>query len=1044
MSKDHNENTRVQVPAALHLCKLGYTYHAAYQDDEYEHRTNIMTDVFLRAVQRLNPSMNEQQAKALLDKIVSMLNNDDLGREFYQLMSSTSGTKLIDFTNPDNNEWHVTTEFECVNEETGDSFRPDLTCFINGLPLAFVEVKKPNNKEGMLAERDRAETRMSIKAFRRFINITQLMIYSNNEEYLLNNRRPVSGSYYATISKERCFFNLFREEDENLFQHASAPFVVPDDTEQVILTHRNCLPIRHLPEYIANCNPQTPCNSILTSMLSRERFLFLLRYGFAYVNEKRELQNGEQVELLQKHVMRYQQLFATLAIRNKLDEGLKGGIIWHTQGSGKTALSFYNIRSLTDYYSARNTAVKFYFIVDRLDLLEQAKSEFTMRGLTVRTAQTREELMADFKSTTVINNAQGDPEVMVVNIQRFAEDHRHISRQEVYSLNLRRVFFIDEAHRGYTPKGSFLANLLEADKDAVRIALTGTPLIRSEHESWKVFGNYIHTYYYDKSIADGYTLKLLREDIEKSYKERIEDIINRLAAQIKVKSSDIDKDVIEECDNYVDAILDYAVQDLKKCRIQNHTPEVAGMIVCKTNPQARKMMQFFEERFSHPADGSKPMKAYLILHDEGGKQERKGSIDEFKKMESVDFLIVNNMLLTGFDAPRLKKLYLCRTLNDHNLLQALTRVNRPYKDFKYGYVVDFANIKQNFIDTNNAYLRELERTTSDVEGVDLPTPGESLIVSPEEIEQRLDQVKTILFNYDTTNLEYFSEQIRSIDDKVKLYELRHALEDVKSLLNQSRSFGSEDVRSFFAGIPIHIIVPMISEVSHRIDRINMLDNQDHTDDVSAIINEVLSELEFSMRKRGEEELQILYNDLRDRYKKINTEFQANFDKQDDKYVDLAEEFHRYFREKGFEAQDVQEMKDRIGYMDAVMKRIREINRLNNMMKRKYKDDEKFVRIHKRIVEANHIRQIPPERPIISAKEYEVVENLSKIKDVIDKSLYWNIHVMQNEGAFNQDVLRHVSLSLSRMKITSSIEDRKFIQRQIAMEYMNRYNELQDI
>ena len=100
----------------------------------------------------------------------------------------------------------------------------------------------------------------------------------------------------------------------------------------------------------------------------------------------------------------------------------------------------------------------------------------------------------------------------------------------------------------------------------------------------------------------------------------------------------------------------------------------------------------------------------MILHDEGDKLERKGSIEEYKKKESIDFLIVNNMLLTGFDAPRLKKLYLCRKLDGHSLLQALTRVNRPFRDFKYGYVVDFANIKENFVETNNRYLEELNRT----------------------------------------------------------------------------------------------------------------------------------------------------------------------------------------------------------------------------------------------------------------------------------------------------------------------------------------------
>lgn len=106
-----------------------------------------------------------------------MADNADLGREFYALLSANSGVKLVDFENPDNNEWHVTTEFTCHNDETDDEFRPDITCFVNGMPLAFIEVKKPNNHEGILAERDRINMRMSKKCFHTFFNITQLMIF---------------------------------------------------------------------------------------------------------------------------------------------------------------------------------------------------------------------------------------------------------------------------------------------------------------------------------------------------------------------------------------------------------------------------------------------------------------------------------------------------------------------------------------------------------------------------------------------------------------------------------------------------------------------------------------------------------------------------------------------------------------------------------------------------------------------------------------------------------------------------------------------------
>lgn len=627
------ENTRVQVPAALHLCRLGYTYLDDISD--YNPDTNILTGIFLRSLRRLNPELDETGGHQMLDKIVGMLRNDDLGKEFYTILSANSGLKLVDFENADNNEWHVTTEFTCENSDTGDSFRPDITCFVNGLPLAFIEVKKPNNHDGILAERDRINKRMSNKAFRRFINITQLMIFSNNQEYDNDNRVPIQGAFYCCISENKAFFNVFREADKNFV--SSYPYEeVSEELEKRVLKHRNCVVIKNLPDYQTNKEPSTPTNRILTSMLSKERFLFLLRYGFAYVNKTTEEDDGSKKVSLEKHVMRYQQLFASLAIRRKLAAGVKSGIIWHTQGSGKTALAYYSVRSLTDFYAQRQTAVKFYFIVDRIALMEQASDEFAARGLIVRTANSRNELMKDFRSIDPVENSVGKPEIMVVNIQKFKEDSEKIQLDNSYSTSLQRVFFIDEAHRGYNPEGSFLANLLEADKDAVKIALTGTPLLKEERESWRVFGNYIDTYYYDKSISDGYTLKLMREPIETVYKEKIKSILDKLAGGVEIKKSDIDKNKILEHDSYLNALLDYIITDFRRFREEQDDESIGAMIVCRTNPQAREMYRLWQERLSRSlyvekkqeeklmmledpmisyGSPKKPLSASLILHD---------------------------------------------------------------------------------------------------------------------------------------------------------------------------------------------------------------------------------------------------------------------------------------------------------------------------------------------------------------------------------------------------------------------------------------------
>lgn len=261
-------------------------------------------------------------------------------------------------------------------------------------------------------------------------------------------------------------------------------------------------------------------------------------------------------------------------------------------------MAYYSVRSLTDFYAAKNTAVKFYFIVDRLDLMEQAKDEFVARGLSVRTANSRDELMSDIRSTNLTENAEGKAEIMVVNIQKFKQDSAKIQIDSNYSIRLQRIFFIDEAHRGYNPHGSFLANLLAADKDAIKIALTGTPLLKEERESWRVFGDYIDTYYYDKSIADGYTLKLMREPVETIYKEKIENILDKLAGGIEVRRSDIDRNKIIEHESYLNALIDYIIADFRRFRIEQADDTVGAMIVCKTNPQAREMYRLWQERFN--------------------------------------------------------------------------------------------------------------------------------------------------------------------------------------------------------------------------------------------------------------------------------------------------------------------------------------------------------------------------------------------------------------------------------------------------------------
>lgn len=1070
MSK-FNEATRVQMPAMVHLTRLGYKYfgkiHEATKGTVYDDDTNILLEVFKKKFGELNPGHEGEYLQVLRD-IRKELNDDDLGRGFYQRLRSVSPVRLVDFENPKNNDFHFTAEFTCKNGQ--DEFRPDITLFVNGLPLCFVEVKKPNNHGGMVAESIRMnKERFPNKKFRRFINITQLMIFSNNMEYdTLGGIVPIQGAFYCTGARNSSPFNCFREENPGSMKIApynrDYPYLAIDkETEKKILSDYNCQVIHTSPEYQTNLGVNTPTNRILTSMCSPERLLFILQYGIAYVRMEREV-DGKIESTDQKHIMRYQQMFAAMAIRQRLSEGVKSGVVWHTQGSGKTALSYYLTYILNDFYAKQNKVAKFYFIVDRLDLLEQAKQEFEARGLLVATANTRTELMEQFRQNQAQQGASGQAEITVVNIQRFAEDKEKVNITD-YATNLQRIFILDEAHRGYKPGGCFLANLFEADKESIKIALTGTPLLKDERASCKVFGSYLHTYYYDKSIADGYTLKIIREDIETSYKERLSDVYDRLDTLVQKK--DIKRSQIIEHPSYVEELARYISDDLRRFRKIQGDDTLGGMVICETSEQARRLYEAFTTK---PTGGNsmpiqlhmdeqewmvaealpvyvtakKPLRVGLILHDSDDKETRKQIVKDFKKNMSIDLLIVFNMLLTGFDAPRLKRLYFGRKLKDHNLLQAITRVNRPYKEMRYGFVIDFADIKRNFDETNEAYLQELNRF-NDVEETGEGNNTDTftqVIEDKEEIINQMKQVRQVLFNYSYDNAEEFSSEISTEEDKSILLELKHALESAKNMANIVRTFGDGDMKTQFSKLEITKLPELISEVQRRIGVINQKEAFSVSDETKVLINEAMMDIEFTFSKIGQEEMKIISGgvELKEKWERTITAFTQNFDQEDPEYITLRDAFMQRFKEHGFVIDSIAKFNEESSALDDIIKRLQDMQKRNNVLLKRYKGDEKFARVHKRIREVNKQRESKGEKPMFSFLDDELVAILNIIKDDVDSKVYDRNDILKKDAYFSRTVLALINGCLYHFpQIKPEMDDYKFIQQRISQQYINQYN-----
>lgn len=1047
-----NEATRVQMPALVHLTRIGYTYFGKLTEDMagsvYDPDTNILINVFKEQFGKLNPDRSGE-AEAMLRTIRQELDNDDIGESFYKRLKAVSPVKLIDFENPYNNTYHCTAEFTCKRDE--DEFRPDITLFINGMPLVFIEVKKPNNVGGMVAEADRMnKQRFPNKKFRRFINITQLMIFSNNMEYdALGGIVPLQGAFYCTGSKCYSRFNCFREE--NPLNQAIAPYnmefaykPIDPETERNILSDFNNQVIHTTPEYQTNLNTNTPTNRILTSMCSPDRLLFLLRYGIAYYHKVKERDDGTLQQIDQKHIMRYQQFFAALEVRKKIAEGVKSGIIWHTQGSGKTALAFHLSFVLTDYLSSVGKVAKYYFIVDRLDLMKQAKEEFEARGLVVKTANSRSELMEQFKNNQSQEGTTGEPEITVVNIQRFEENQDKVILP-AYATNLQRIFIIDEAHRGYNPKGSFLANLFDADPNSIKIALTGTPLLKSERESWRVFGNYIHTYYYDKSVQDGYTLKIIREDIETSYKEKLSEIYETLENLVQKK--DVKKEDIIEHPNYVKELLRFVISDLKQFRVLHGDDTLGGMIICETSEQARRLFAYFDEiqaELNIGASNKSHFKAGLILYDSDDKETRNKIITDFKDNFKIDILIVFNMLLTGFDAPRLKRLYFGRKLKDHNLLQAITRVNRPYGENRYGYVVDFADIKKNFDETNAAYLAELNKFNDPDEvgpgnEIDIIT---QVLEDPNELIQRMNKARQTLFDYPIDNAEEFSTEISTIEDKSVLLDLKKALIEIRDCCNIVKTFGSEDLKAAFANFDVTKVKDILSEVQRHINIINRREAISGGDTTRMMVNEAMQDITFNFSKIGEEELKIVSGGaaLNEKLQLTIRKFSENIDQEDPEFITLREAFHQRFKEHGFSPANMEEYNEHSKAMDEILKKLAELQKKNNALLRRYNGDAKFARVHKRIREENTRRKNVERSIILSEFDEGIATALMAIKGTVDRKVYDRNDILKKDAYFGQTVMTEITSGLDSLGITSDREDRLFIQSRISKQYMAQYND----
>ncbi|WQV44837.1 DEAD/DEAH box helicase family protein [Helicobacter pylori] len=990
----YNEITRVQVPALMHLAKLGYNFISQKNKPNLDTATNILTDSFTQAFERLNPTKNAKDALAEMKK---RLNYDDLGKRFYEYLLK-SEHQIIDFDNPNNNLYEMMTELPYK------SLRTDITLFINGLPLVNIEVKQPFAEKGIREEKVRHIQRYKNPENKVFYNLTQIWLFSDNLPY--DEENPDQGVFYSASYSP--IFQRFVEANR-------LDITPPPENDQSHQNHRSLEEIqkRVLKEFnlkdtdTLESSKDATTNPLLTSFCSHKRLCFILKYGISFLKEKSEFK---------KHLWRYAQMFASLNVLKELQKHYETnpkdplkGIIWHTQGSGKTALTYHLTKLIRDFFdrSNLNKKTKFYFIVDRLDLLEQAKNEFSKRGLCVHEAENKEDLSQKLKNSRVFENTQGNDEIIVVNIQKFKapneekapnEDFSNSAPKEIISKtelqeaakdshDLQRVFIIDEAHRSYDPKGCFYANLIECDKTAVKIALTGTPLLEDNAQdkaTKKTFGNYLHTYSYAESIKDRHTLKLQLEIIEKSYKEKLQAIYRLLQESITIEDIEVKKETIFNHERYIKEMLSYIIRDLLNFRRVNNDENLKAMVVCFSSDQAKLANWLFHEVQERVLQENpnlkilKKLQSSLILHDE---QEVKEKIDSFKHKDT-DIVFVFNMLLTGFDLPNLKRLYIHRELKDHNLLQALARVNRPYNNMSFGYLIDFVGIKENYDKTTDDYLKELNQFNQSDSNI--KDNLKDMFADREVLEKDIKNAYDDLFDYPIDDVEDMTSAIVSISGMNELLKVSHAINTLKERYNLIRTSSDEKILSLKEKIDIEKISKISSMLSKKAKQLHALKNINEPKNPNdlMILEDLIALLNFKIEFKESKELRFKEKEeISAKYKQAKEMLEKIPDKQDKEVQKISKDLSKLIQEPL-----TNDNFDGISHFySVIISQLEQHKDQTTNLLNKYNNDRAYVithkRLHNRLMEENISKGI---FTLLSALKKAIDEDISKRQEILNE------------------------------------------------------------
>lgn len=633
--------------------KLGYEYIPAEEfsklrafETEY-----IITSHLLEAVKKIN-AVDDAVAQSVVREVKKLDTNEAFllaMRDGINLKDPTTGTfrdyKILDFDNAENNQFVVTNQF--YFEGITENIRPDVMVFVNGLPLCDIEAKSPTASSSVSFEN-------AIDQLKRYERVAPKLFLPNCLNIATDGLKTVYGATYSP----KQYFLAWRED--------------PQTGKKVF---------------------EDELDSTLAFLLGKDELLDVIKNFVVFEKKK---------DGVIKKITRYQQFYATNKIVARVkDSERKRGLIWHTQGSGKTLTMFFTAWKLR--YNPELKNPKVFILIDRIDLDDQVYEEFeSWGGKNLIRVESRKDLEKKIKGA--------DRGIFISTIQKFSE------LEDIENIEGNVIVLSDEAHRDN--EGVSAIKMRNAFKDAFFFGFTGTPIDKLTLNTHRNFGEegerYLDYYSIQQAIDDGATLPVTYEArLSKFFidEEKVDKQFNELTADLDNKQKELltkrygKKEALVKLDKRMEAIAQDIVEHYKLYVLPNG---FKAQVVCYDREATAKYKELFDNLI--PAEWSEVVyspgdpnsdKDDLKKYN-SNKQKREKIIDQFKDPNHpLKFLIVCDMLLTGFDAPVEQVMYLDKPLRDHNLLQAIARTNRVYPNKGCGKIIDYYGVTKNLYDALN-------------------------------------------------------------------------------------------------------------------------------------------------------------------------------------------------------------------------------------------------------------------------------------------------------------------------------------------------------